>query len=78
MTAPGLWMYCADDLSVPVNRSTRILEELQADLEKDWVIEIFPGCNHVFIESGGPCQSSGQTYDWLTPAFDWLLPRLGP
>ena len=76
-SAPGLWMYCAGDLSVPVERSMRNLREARDRLGKDWTIALFPNCNHVFVIGGGPCQGHGQTFDWVTPAFEWLDEVLG-
>ncbi len=36
----------------------------------------FPDTNHSFIFGGGMCEVQGRTYDGVTPAFAWLLPRL--
>lgn len=76
ITAPGLWMYGSNDISIPVERSVKILQTIKEDRNKDWSIEIFPNINHTFIINGGPCEYEGSTYDWITPAFNWLLPKL--
>lgn len=76
MTTPGFWMYGGNDISLPVKRSVKILEKIKDDLNKDWDIKIFPNINHVFIIGGGPCEYEGVTYNWVTPAFNWLLLKL--
>jgi len=76
LAAPGLWVYCAGDLSVPVERSVAILEEL-VDQGQDFSVVVFTSCNHVWVQDGGICQFSGATVDWEPAVFGWLLPRLG-
>jgi len=75
LAVPGLWVYCADDLSVPVQRSVAILRDL-ADQGQDFSFVVFPGCNHVWVRNGGICQYYGPQIDWEPAVFGWLLSRL--
>lgn len=76
LAAPGLWVYCAGDLSIPVGRSVAILQDL-IDRGKDFSVVVFPSCNHGWTVNGGICQSRGPEIDWEPTVFGWLLPRLG-
>lgn len=75
LTAPGLWLYCDNDLSIPVARSVAVLQDLAAR-GSDVSLAVFPGCNHVWIVGGGICQFQGPSIEWEPTVFSWLLPRL--
>ncbi len=72
LTAPGLWQFCENDTSIPVERSIRILEAVADTFGLPFEIQRFPNCNHQFVEGGGTCEGSGARVDWWTPLLDWL------
>ena len=76
MTVPGLWIYGDKDISIPIDRSLKILETLKQEKNKDWTLVVFPNSNHAFIINGGPCDTEGTVYNWVPSAFNWLMPKL--
>jgi len=81
MTMPGLWQYCLQDTSVPVDRSIAVLEQIRGAFGLNFTIQSFPDCNHSFVIGGGPCESEGARPDWVSPLFDWLaatVPEIVP
>lgn len=47
MTTPTLWLYGAQDQSIPVGPSVEILEDLITAEEKSFTIHVFPDVGHV-------------------------------
>lgn len=72
MPQPGLWQYCEDDTSIPVERSINILEGLRETDGLEATIQLFGNCNHQFVRGGGMCEGEGVRTDWWTPLFSWL------
>ena len=76
MRAPGLWIYGGRDTSVPVARSVRILQDLAADLGKDFTSIVLPRLNHTWILDGAMCQDTGPGGIEGALIQAWLEPRL--
>ena len=73
VAVPGLWQYCADDTSIPVQRSIANLTRIRDAGGKDFTIELYPNCNHLFIRGGAMCEQSDRPrVDWWTSAIRWL------
>lgn len=75
MTLPGLWQFCQDDTSIPVDRSIRTLESIRDREDKDFTIQTFMNCNHQFVRGGKMCQGEGVRVNWWDPLFAWLRAR---
>ena len=77
MTVPGLWIYGGLDLSIPVDRSVRILEDVKASFGRDFTDTVIAGINHSWIVNGGICDRIGGevwvdgpvTVPWLDARF---------
>lgn len=79
MRKPGLWQYCEDDTSVPVERSVGVLDSIAGETGAPFAVQRFPDCNHQFVEGGGMCVGQGERVDWVTPLLQWLeLVPVGP
>lgn len=76
MSNPGLWLYGANDTSVPVKQSIAILEDVRDSFQKNFTFIVFQNANHCLIEGGIMCQTEGPFVDALTPTFEWLSLRL--
>ena len=66
---PGLWLYGADDRSIPVDQSRAILERLRS-VGKDVTIITFPGAGHGLLDIP-PSDSRA-----LPTLVDWLVKRV--
>jgi hypothetical protein len=76
LDVPGLWIYGALDLVVPVARSVAILDSLIAR-GRDFTHVVLPRLNHEWIRDGAICQSSGPGGIGAEHIVSWLWPRLG-
>jgi pimeloyl-ACP methyl ester carboxylesterase len=74
-TVPGLWIYGELDLSVPVTRSIRVLDSIQAIAGHDFTDTVIAGINHSWIENGGICQYTGQSWIDGPVTVPWLDAR---
>lgn len=75
LTVPGLWIYGELDLSIPVARSVRILDSIQAIPGHDFTDTVIAGINHSWIENGGICQRTGQVWIDGPVTVPWLDAR---
>jgi len=75
MSVPGLWIYGGLDLSIPVDRSVRILEELRTTHGRDFTDTVVAGINHSWIMDGGICQQTGEVWVDGPVTVPWLDAR---
>ena len=75
MAVPGLWIYGSLDLSIPVDRSVRILEEVKTALGRDLTDTVIAGINHSWIVDGGICQQTGEVWVDGPVTVPWLDAR---
>lgn len=64
---PGLWLFGAQDSSIPVPLSIEILDSIIADHGKDFSYIIDPNRGH-----GWKDENTGQIYPVLYNALSWL------
>jgi len=78
MTGPGLWIYGGRDLSLPVDRSVRRLNDIRARLRRDFTVVVVPDLNHNWIPNGALCQTDGPDWDDSQVIVPWLAAHLPP
>lgn len=78
MTRPGLWIFGALDLSIPVERSARRLAEIQAARGLDFTVVVVPELNHSWIPNGSICETTGPDWDDGQVIIPWLRSHLPP
>ena len=77
MDMPGLWIYGAEDLSVPVKQSVAILDELIDQNQKPFEYEIISGANHSWLRNARICQQVGADFvDKYPDIFEWILSKV--
>ena len=76
MTRPGLWIYGGRDLSIPVDRSVRRLDEIRLAQGRDFTVVVVPELNHTWIPNGGICQTQGADWDDGQVIIPWLRTHL--
>ncbi len=77
MNTPSLWVFGEKDLSIPVNRSIEILDELAGERNKPFEYLVIEGANHSWIIGGAICQTTGGVMANPFPEiFEWLKDKV--
>jgi len=80
---PVLWVYGAEDRSIPSRRSAAIVERLRTETGADFTTTVYPRTGHSLLETPNGLNAELATATRFAPGLFadllvWLRPRVGP